>query len=506
MEMDLRLERAGRSLANFLEDDLSGAYLGLGKEAQLHLERFRSFLHTYYVGQHCYWPPLASTEGSESFPKSVYRSMYFDFRSLHDYLVDASSGALIQDNRPVDGGICVFQNVQTFDKRNKYTSLPHPLPLVPKVPASLSPRKAFGKFNIFGTKHANFDRRLTASDALVAATNKTDMQVTQSGLVREYARFEKVWTMKEETTVTCADARKVRWILVYAILQTLISVTRVPTEVRDTEGVGYPLCCQVAGTPPWNTSKPIERRQTPPDQPAVRPISLKDQIFLELGPDMDIVSAKPSPLMLPVKRPKTPSPPRRVYFTKLSLRAPKPIRTKSWEVLSQEHCGGISPVSKSDSPIGTNVSVSPISHPTTPVDPLHNFSLPTVSPGPLLHTSSFAMPTPQHSKTPEPSTPSTSENGGSSSGWSPNNSEDDMDHVSVMGRSDPSDYGDDEDEEPQGKKKKQQQQQQQEQSPKIPIRSGLRPQSRKGGVIQKASVTSFAPERANPEIDAYLLS
>ncbi len=81
-----------------------------------------------------------------------------------------------------------------------------------------------------------------------------------------------------------------------------------------------------------------------------------------------------------------------------------------------------------------------------------------------------------------------------------------MDHVSVMGRSDPSDYGDDEDEEPQGKKKKQQQQQQQEQSPKIPIRSGLRPQSRKGGVIQKASVTSFAPERANPEIDAYLLS
>lgn len=517
--MDLRLERAGRSLANFLEDDLSGAHLGLGKDALLHLERFRSFLHTYYVGQYCYWPPLALMEGGESFPKSVYRSMYFDFRSLHDYLVDSSSGTLIQDNRPVDGGICVFQNIQTFDKRNKYTSLPHPLPLVPKVPASLSNRRGRSRFNIFGTKQADFDRRVAAADALTAATNTSETQVTMSGLVREYARFEKVWTMKEEATVTCADARKVRWILVYAILQTLISATRVPTEVRDTEGVGYPLCCQTGGTPPWTTSKPIVRRQEPSEEPAVRPISLKDQIFLELGPDMDIVSAKPSPLILPAKRPKTPTPPRRVSFTtKISLRAPKPIRTKSWEVLSQEHSGSVSPVSKDNSPEATQVSVSPISQPTTPVDPLPTFSLPTVSPGQLLHASSFMLPIPQHSKTPEPSTPSTSENDGSSRGWSPNTSEDDMDHNSVMGGSDPSDYGDDEGEKNQSKKKQkkktqqqhhqqQQQQHEQGQSPNIPIKSGLRSQSLKAGTAKKnASVVSFAPECANPEIDAYLKS
>ena len=499
--MDLRLERAGRSLSNFLEDDLSGAYLGLGKEAQLHLERFRSFLHTYYVGQHCYWPPLAPTEGSEAFPKSVYRSMYFDFRSLYDYLVDPSSGTLIQDNKPVDGGICVFQNIQAFDKRNKYVPLPHPLPLVPKVLPTLSPRKSFGRLNIFGSKQAHLERRTAASAALVSATNTSDNQVVNSGLVREYLRFEKVWTMKEETAVTCADARKIRWILVYAILQNLISVTRVPTEVRDTEGVAYPLCCQIAGTPPWKTSKPIGSRKTPSDQPIVRPISLKDQIFLELGPDMDIVSAKPSPLILPAKRPKTLTPPRRVSFTgKLSLRAPKPIRTKSWEILSQEHSGGVSSISESNSPIDTNAPVSSISQSTTPFDHLHNFSLPTVSPGPLLHTSSFVLPILQHSKTPEPSTPSTSENDGSSTGWSPNTSEDDMDHVSMMGGSDPSDYGDDEDEKPRKTKK------QQEPSPKIPRKSELRPQSHNGMSVRHASVTSFAPQRANPEVDAYLLS
>lgn len=398
--------------------------------------------------------------------------MYFDFRSLHDYLVDPSSGTLIQNNRPVDGGICVFQNVQTFDKRNKYTSLPHPLPLVPKVPASLSSRKAFGRFNIFGTRKADFDRRVAASDALAAATNTSDTQVMKSGLVREYARFEKVWTMKEETTVTCADARKVRWILVYAILQTLISVTRVPTEVRDTEGVGYPLCCQTAGTPPWGTTKPIRGRQAPSDRPAERPVSLKDQIFLELGPDMDIVSAKPSPLMLPVRRPKTPTPPRRLSFTSLSLRAPKPVRTKSWEVLSQEHGGGgVSPISRSNSSVGTNVSVSRKSQSTIPTGAIHNASLPTIPPGPLLHTLNFAPPVPEHSKTPisstpELSSPSTSDTGGSSSGWSPNTSEDDMDHISTTGGSDPSDYADDEDEKPEGKMKKPQQPQQQQQQQK----------------------------------------
>ena len=42
------------------------------------------------------------------------------------------------------------------------------------------------------------------------------------------------------------------------MLQTLISVTRAPVEVRDTEGVSYPLCCQIAGTPPWQVSKAPE--------------------------------------------------------------------------------------------------------------------------------------------------------------------------------------------------------------------------------------------------------
>ena len=522
--MDLRLERAGDLLSNFLEDDLSGANLGLGKEAHLHLERFRSFLHSHYVGQHCYWPPPSPVEDSISFPQSVYRAMYFEFRNLYSYLVDRSSGISMQDNKPVDGGICVFQNIQAFDKRGKYAALPHPLPLVPKVPSTISSRKGLGRLNIFASKKATFDRRAAASSALALASNATDTEITSCGLVQDYIRFERIWTMKEEEAVSCADARKVRWILVYAILQTLISVTQVPTEVRDTEGVQYPLCCQTAGTPPWTISRPIGTRRAPQDNPQPRPKSLKDQI-LEMGPDMDIVSAKPSPLALPKKqRSKTPSPPRgRISLpVKLSLRTPKPISTTSFESLS------IPPVF--EEPTAPSFSASTISLPqtTTPTDILPSFSLPTISPGPMLHTATFTMPIPtHHPRTPEPSTPSTSESGANSAGgWSSHpSSEDDMDHASVgcSSVSDLSDYGGDDESEDNvakariGKKKsvrrvRSKVMTKQEAGPEIPARSARRPVSFCGeGVVgmemESAAAGIFRPERAsNPEIDAYLLS
>lgn len=447
--MDLRLERAGTSLANFLEDDLSGAYLGLGKQAHLHLERFRSFLHTFYISKHGYWPPTAGNRNSGALPKAVYRSMYFEFRNLYEYLVDSTSGVAIQDNKPVDGGICVYQNVLAFDKRNKYPHLPHPLSLVPKLPAQLDHRKSFGR--LFGKKQVMLDRRVRAVEALSTATNSTDDEVMSCGLVREYLRFEKSWTMREESAVSCADARKVRWILVYAILQTLISVTRAPQEVRDTEGVSYSLCCQTGGTPPWGNGQ--KRKAKPTLQPLRT--SLRDEI-LELGPDMDmnIVSAKPSPLnIVPVKS-NSFSLPRKISIpNNIFVKSPQPIRTSSSQILNNKTYQDVSPIDiNSHSPM-PHAGVSPVSH--NNVSPLS-----------------------------EPTTPSTSEGTGSG-GWSPSSSEDDMDHPSVNG-SDGSNYGDDEDEEVFRTSKFLV-------KPPIPLR-------------KRPSQASFGPASWNPEVEEYIRS
>ena len=304
--MDLRLEHAGRSLGNFLEDDLSGAYLGLGQAARVHLERFRSFLQSFYVGKYGYWPPTWAQRKGSALPKSTYRSMYFEFRNLYDYLVDPNSTPSIRDNRLAEGGICALQNVTAFDRRNKYNSLPHPLPRVPEV-AFIHAPKPRGLSKVFGSKQAKLDHRMASLGALSAATNSDDMTVMECSLVREYFRFEREWTVREDEKISSGDARKVRWILIYAVLQTLISVTRAPTEVRDTEGVSYPLCCQTAGTPPWTFSvRTQQKKPLPIKKTEILPIRIsvieKRSIRINTNPDdLSPSQQPPTPILQSTK-------------------------------------------------------------------------------------------------------------------------------------------------------------------------------------------------------------
>ena len=323
--MDMRLERAGSSLAAFLEDELSSAYLGLSTQARLHLERFRSFLHSFYVGRYGYWPPPPREESSCALPDATYRSLYSDFRNLYEYLVDRTSSNSIQGNKPADGGICVLQNTRAFDQRNRYSSLPHPLPLLPEIPPDLPCQKVSTVWKLWNKKQAKLDRRLTALAALSAATNPSSAAVVDCCLIREYLRFERTWTMKESNAVNSADARKVRWILVYTILQTLISVTQVPKEVRDTSGVSYPLCCQIVGTPPW----PIRTESLCENEESQSTVSQKPEIVIQIEPDIDYTTPKPDLYLVRRRAQRTWSLPRRMSFAGKDTTSLRPALKKS---------------------------------------------------------------------------------------------------------------------------------------------------------------------------------
>lgn len=356
--MELRLERAGKGLGDFLEDDLSEAHIGLGKGARLHLERFRSFLHSFYVGKYGYWPPASTKKNSTALPRSTCRSMYFDFRRLYEYLVDPTSSISIQDNRPADGGICVLQNLANFDKRNKYTSLQHPLPLVPETSEDMLRLKSSAMMKLFGNRQAKADRRTAALTSLSAATNSSSIAVMECALVREYLRFEKSWTMKESETVACADARKVRWILIYTTLQTLISITRAPTEVRDTEGVSYPLCCQVAGTPPWQLGANAKTGVDKEDAFLVAPLKK----VIEIKPEVEYHPSRSSQKAVSPERRSTPSTPRRVSVGEdLTLRSPVPRKTSSCGILIPgygENAQSVDIDSDSSTPVSSAVEAS----------------------------------------------------------------------------------------------------------------------------------------------------
>ncbi|KAL1647827.1 hypothetical protein SLS58_002628 [Diplodia intermedia] len=254
LEMDLHLTRVSKAVSNFLEAELSPSNLGLPPGPRAHLDRFRSFLNSFYVDKFGYWPPPTGT----GFSRDLCRSMYYDFKALYDYLVDTDSSESIQAQKPADGGICVLQNVQAFDRKHKYTPLPHPLPLLPTTPRPSG--RVLSQRNLvaltLGNKQSKTDKQLMQLAALSNATNSRKTTVANAPLVRVYKIFERDSLDKQKEKVSISDARKARWILIYATLQMLVSVTRAPCEVRDTEGAHYPLCCLTAGTPPWRNKRP----------------------------------------------------------------------------------------------------------------------------------------------------------------------------------------------------------------------------------------------------------
>ncbi|KAF2132384.1 hypothetical protein P153DRAFT_335260 [Dothidotthia symphoricarpi CBS 119687] len=254
LEVDVHLGHVSVALGSFLEDDLSSTYLGLTAGTRSQLIRFRRFLHNFYTKKFGYWPPPRGA----SFPKALYRSMFYDFQNLYDYLVDSESSNDILLQKPASGGICVLQNVDNFDKRHGFIAQPHPLPLLPKDAPSGGRMELQNTFRQLTatSQYTKTNRVQNMSAALATATNTFNTDVTNSKIVRGYMRFEETCAehvlSQREHKVSAGDARKVRWLLIYGVLQYLVSALRAPKEVRDPDTPDYPLCCFVNGKSSWN--------------------------------------------------------------------------------------------------------------------------------------------------------------------------------------------------------------------------------------------------------------
>ncbi|KAH8658825.1 hypothetical protein BGZ60DRAFT_383150 [Tricladium varicosporioides] len=301
LEMDMRLDACGRKMSTFLFDDLSDAHLGLSTGARAHLDKFRSFLHSYYIAKLGYYPPTPSDAPNATFPKSISRQMCTEFQKLYDYLVDKSFTSTNPIPLTQQGGICVLQNVQSFDQRNKYPSLEYPLPRLPELEKSLSLKGRISKHFSFPRRHKlTPNPRLVTFAAMSKATNREDPVLEACTLVRAYRGFEKDCIFNpnradKNDKLSQSDARKVRWILIYSTLQTLLAATKVPYQVRDTHNVQYNLCVLTAGCPPWNERplKTLLRSQTDQVWEDYEMSQKKPQAFdspldrVEIKPDID---------------------------------------------------------------------------------------------------------------------------------------------------------------------------------------------------------------------------
>jgi len=206
-----------------------------------------------------------SDDGSVAFSKPILLLMKEEFHNLYDYLVDENFTPTDCSPGAAQGGICVLQSVQGFDERHRYVSLLHPLPLLPEPSmehsrslSSLSSRLSWTK-----PDKRKPDSALVALSSLSKASNCQKSELLECSFVKAFRAFEKACVFSEakedkKNRVSSATARKVRWIMVYTMLQTLVSVTEIPEEVRDAD-VPYHICVQTAGCPPWKESKVSNR-------------------------------------------------------------------------------------------------------------------------------------------------------------------------------------------------------------------------------------------------------
>lgn len=252
LEMDVRLARASVSIETFFGDDLSGNFLGLSQAARDHFDRFRSFLHGFYIDKYGFWPPAGF--GNDASKYQIYATLYSDFRNLYHHIVDPES-SFDWGTLTTSGGVCTLQNIQAFDARHGFETLPRPLPLLPlelaEAPNATSTLNRRRSWNPVTQRRAEREQRNSQrKQALIKASNR-DVLLMECRLVRKYSEFECNSVNDGMEDLPWTDARKVRWILIYAILQTLISIMAAPKHVRNTEGLTYSLCCHVPSRLPW---------------------------------------------------------------------------------------------------------------------------------------------------------------------------------------------------------------------------------------------------------------
>ncbi|KAI0603547.1 hypothetical protein F4775DRAFT_38447 [Biscogniauxia sp. FL1348] len=261
VEMDERLGQSGSMLTTFLQDDLSDVQLGLFPGARAHLERFRTLLHGFYTARFGYYPPPSIDPLSMIYDAEVLRTMRDDFDALYQYLMDDKLDVSQNSAFLEQGGICTLWSVRSFDARQKFETLVHPLPLLPDVTQeTTASRKVLwlGK----QAKPSQNQRDKTYA-ALLKATNQNRRGLLKNELVQAYRWFEETSTcqpLKADRLENLGptDARKVRWILIYAIYQVLRQATDPPPEVKDFSNAPYHVSISTANLPVWDQRQSID--------------------------------------------------------------------------------------------------------------------------------------------------------------------------------------------------------------------------------------------------------
>lgn len=277
LEIQVRVQQVADRLADFDFVDMWPMQSVMTPPARDSFDRFRRFLSRHYERVFWSWPPLPRYGNAECWlTRDVITRLQGDFAALYDYLVDRdmtwdtstaardrqwriiSKGAK-PNFRPDGDGLPMTDILVGFDNRHAYPHIPHPYPLLPpSQPLQILPKQArFGK-KPRSTESRFAERRIALEYSEATNVLRLGPTFTANPLVEVFANFEKSDLPGE---VDPAQARKGRWILIYAVLQALATVSVDTPGLRFTDKVPYFVNPRLRGTPPWR-----DKADAPPEE------------------------------------------------------------------------------------------------------------------------------------------------------------------------------------------------------------------------------------------------
>ncbi|KAI1121577.1 hypothetical protein F5Y10DRAFT_271963 [Nemania abortiva] len=281
-EMLSRLERASTMLRTLLYDGMCELDIDLHAGVQEHLQRFRALLQEVYAARVSRHPTQSVDHNPQAtiLEVDVFRTMRNDFEALYEFLVDESYDHS-RTRKVTESGISILRSIELFDVRYSCTPLLRPLPLLPNIPRGKS--SSWGVSWLNKPSKMSRSRRANTSPALSKATNSRRPDLMENHLVCAYQKFEGDQISETKAgrpeKIGPLEGRKIRWILIYAIYQTLRQVTEIAAEIRNVTGAAYHLCISTAGLPPWEESHAVhtlEHSQLDPvSPPSVHPSSFE---------------------------------------------------------------------------------------------------------------------------------------------------------------------------------------------------------------------------------------
>ena len=263
LELQARIQEAQKRLSNFKFGDIWSGSHNQSPDALTSFSNYSRFLQQHYERTYKHWPPQGPEKiGGNWLTRNVVSNLQKDFGALYEYYVDRD---VIWDDTNVDdessrkmilktnGAIIETKNDHLslakifvrFDDRQKYHHIPHPYPLLP-TSVSAHANATQQMMSLFSSKNKTREKRTV--HAYPAASNSHLLGLATNGLVKAFMHFEKTDHLSQ------ADPREARrgwWILLYAILQVLASLSVDTPGLCFTDNVSYFLNPRLKGSLPW---------------------------------------------------------------------------------------------------------------------------------------------------------------------------------------------------------------------------------------------------------------